>query len=112
MRPRTVLDVARVTRGRILWRGVLPDPATGANPIIGATVDSRQVRPGDLFVALAGDHGDGHDFLRDAFARGAVAAVVAAPRAAGALEEGASPLVAVEDPGRALLSLARDERDT
>jgi len=111
VRPRTILDVARATRGRVLWRGVLPDPEAGAAPITGAAIDSREVRPGDLFVALPGDRGDGHEFLRDAFARGAAAAIVSGPRAARALEEGAGPLVAVEDPGRALLSLAGDERD-
>jgi UDP-N-acetylmuramoyl-tripeptide--D-alanyl-D-alanine ligase len=39
--------------------------------------DSRQVRPGDLFVALAGARFDGHDFVRAAFERGAVGALVA-----------------------------------
>ena len=34
-------------------------------------IDSREVQPGDLFVALAGEHHDGHDFLSDAVARGA-----------------------------------------
>lgn len=33
--------------------------------------DSQQVRPGDLFVALPGEHHDGHDFIADALARGA-----------------------------------------
>src|SRR5207302_7828229 len=36
VRPRTILDVARATRGRVLWRGVLPDPEAGAAPITGA----------------------------------------------------------------------------
>ena len=34
-------------------------------------IDSREVQPGDLFVALPGEHHDGHDFLSDAVARGA-----------------------------------------
>lgn len=33
--------------------------------------DSQQVRPGDLFVALRGEHHDGHEFVADAIARGA-----------------------------------------
>ncbi len=33
--------------------------------------DSQRVRPGDLFVALRGEHHDGHDFVADALARGA-----------------------------------------
>lgn len=38
--------------------------------------DSRAVRPGTLFVALRGERADGHAFVRDARARGAVAVVV------------------------------------
>jgi UDP-N-acetylmuramoyl-tripeptide--D-alanyl-D-alanine ligase len=39
----------------------------------GVQVDSRQVQPGDLFVALSGENHDGHDFAADAVARGAAA---------------------------------------
>jgi UDP-N-acetylmuramoyl-L-alanyl-D-glutamate--2,6-diaminopimelate ligase len=42
----------------------------------GIAVDSRQVRPGDLFVALPGARTHGQLYLADARARGAVAAVV------------------------------------
>ena len=41
-----------------------------------ATVDSRQVIPGGLFVALPGEHADGHDFVTDAFQRGASYALI------------------------------------
>lgn len=44
--------------------------------VSGATADSRRVQPGDVFAALRGTHHDGHDFLGEAFARGAVGAVV------------------------------------
>lgn len=37
--------------------------------------DSREVRPGDLFFALKGERFDGHDFVRDVAAKGAVAVV-------------------------------------
>lgn len=46
-------------------------PAEGAAGLSGVAVDSRQVRPGDLFVAIRGARVDGHDFARDAAARGA-----------------------------------------
>jgi UDP-N-acetylmuramoyl-tripeptide--D-alanyl-D-alanine ligase len=39
-------------------------------------IDSRQVREGDLFVAIKGEHVDGHQFVLQAMARGAVAAIV------------------------------------
>jgi len=44
--------------------------------IEGFAVDSRKVKPGFVFFALAGEKVDGHDFLIDAFKNGAIAAVV------------------------------------
>ena len=51
---------------------------TGAAPVTGrvtgdVVVDSRAVRPGDLFVALPGERVDGHDYAAAAAAAGAVA---------------------------------------
>ena len=45
-------------------------------PVRGAVVDSRLAAPGDLFVAIKGERSDGHRYVADAFARGAVAALV------------------------------------
>lgn len=45
-------------------------------PIVGVAADSRQVGPGWLFVAMAGENVDGHDFLPQAVARGAAALLV------------------------------------
>lgn len=61
--------------------------ATGAictgegTPINGASIDTRSLQPGDLFFAIAGEARDGHDFVRDALAKGAGAAVVSTARA-------------------------------
>jgi UDP-N-acetylmuramoyl-tripeptide--D-alanyl-D-alanine ligase len=44
----------------------------------GISIDTRTLRPGDLFVALA-DARDGHDFVADAFANGAAGAMVSRP---------------------------------
>ncbi|MGE5072826.1 MAG: Mur ligase domain-containing protein, partial [Anaerolineae bacterium] len=41
-----------------------------------AAVDSRQVIPGSLFVALPGDRTDGHDFVPQAFQKGASFALI------------------------------------
>ncbi len=45
-------------------------------PISTVVVDSRQVEPGAVFVALPGERTDGHSFVTDALRRGAVAAIV------------------------------------
>jgi UDP-N-acetylmuramoyl-tripeptide--D-alanyl-D-alanine ligase len=69
----------------------------------GVTFDSREVRPGDLFVALKGVR-DGHDFVGQAFAAGAVAALTERP-----VEGGASVVVADTLKGlEALGAYARD----
>ncbi|MGD1995323.1 MAG: UDP-N-acetylmuramoyl-tripeptide--D-alanyl-D-alanine ligase [Anaerolineae bacterium] len=43
------------------------------------SVDSREIGPGDVFVALMGEEGDGHDYVGDALAAGAAVAVVEKP---------------------------------
>jgi UDP-N-acetylmuramoyl-tripeptide--D-alanyl-D-alanine ligase len=47
--------------------------------VTGFATDSREVRPGDLFLAIAGERSDGHDYVARALASGAVAAVVERP---------------------------------
>jgi UDP-N-acetylmuramoyl-tripeptide--D-alanyl-D-alanine ligase len=51
-------------------------PADLDQRITTTVIDSRAARPGALFVALKGEHADGHDYVTDAFSRGAVAAIV------------------------------------
>lgn len=45
-------------------------------PARSLTTDSRQIQPGDIFLALRGDRFDGHDFVAQALADGAIAAIV------------------------------------
>jgi UDP-N-acetylmuramoyl-tripeptide--D-alanyl-D-alanine ligase len=47
----------------------------------GLSIDTRTVRPGDLFVALVGENRDGHAYVADALARGAAGALVHQPLA-------------------------------
>ncbi|HFE39133.1 MAG TPA: UDP-N-acetylmuramoyl-tripeptide--D-alanyl-D-alanine ligase, partial [Gammaproteobacteria bacterium] len=42
----------------------------------GVSIDTRTLRPGELFIALLGPNFDGHEYLQEALAKGAVAAVV------------------------------------
>jgi len=59
--------IAMWTHGRV----------TGADvEVTGVAIDTRKLAPGDLFVAFKGDHVDGHDYLAQAAARGASAALV------------------------------------
>jgi UDP-N-acetylmuramoyl-tripeptide--D-alanyl-D-alanine ligase len=51
-------------------------PAMAKTVITEAAVDSRQVIPGSLFVALPGERVDGHDFVNEAFQRGASFALI------------------------------------
>ena len=75
-------------------------PVGGSVPFLRVTTDSRDLRAGDLFVALRGERFDGHDFVQKALAQGAAAALVAADRAAALT----GTLIAVDDP---LLALGR-----
>jgi UDP-N-acetylmuramoyl-tripeptide--D-alanyl-D-alanine ligase len=56
-------------------------------------IDSRQVQPGSLFVALPGEHGDGHAYVHDALERGAAGALVHQPNTAA----GTAPLIRATD---------------
>lgn len=42
----------------------------------GLSIDTRTIKPGDLFVALKGDHGNGHEYIEQALEKGAAAAMV------------------------------------
>ena len=44
--------------------------------VAGISTDTRTLRPGEVFLALAGGSFDGHDYVEEAFAAGAVAAIV------------------------------------
>ncbi len=60
-----------------LVEAIAEEKITGLGDVItDAVVDSRQVTSGGLFVAMDGESQDGHDYVADAFERGAVAALV------------------------------------
>jgi len=92
--------IAEVCGGRVLRRGSHDTLAPGS-----FVVDSREVRPGDCFVALPGTQSDGHEFVFDALQSGAAGAVVCGPVARTHLDCGAF-FVRVEDTQAALLQLA------
>ena len=66
------MRVAEIIEGMAVRR------SSGADPeVTGITCNSRQVKPGDLFVALTGQRFDGRVFVPDAIERGAVAILAA-----------------------------------
>ncbi|KRE85497.1 UDP-N-acetylmuramoyl-tripeptide--D-alanyl-D-alanine ligase [Rhodanobacter sp. Soil772] len=64
--------IAMWTHGRLLDSGAGLDGAE----ITGVAIDTRKLQSGDLFVAIKGERADGHDYLDEAAARGAVAVLV------------------------------------
>ena len=103
-----------------LWRWpdlcrALDLPEQDGPEVTGLSIDSRRIQPGELFIALTGDPGprfhassrserDGHDYVADAFERGAAGALVHRKVAA------AGPLLRVDDSLDGLWALARARR--
>lgn len=75
-------------------------------PVASVTIDSRNVDADALFVAIAGEHFDGHDFAAEAMEAGAVAVVVGRAR-----HVEVEPRIEVDDTLEALRSLAVRRRD-
>ena len=98
----TLDDLLDASGGRIIHGTPTPDER-----YTGGAFDSRLVRPGQVFFALR-DQRDGHEFVADALARGASAAVVERP-VAGLVGEGL--VVQVPSPLHALRALAERIRD-
>ncbi|MFC8191839.1 UDP-N-acetylmuramoyl-tripeptide--D-alanyl-D-alanine ligase [Cellulomonas sp. NPDC057328] len=95
----TAAEIAAATGGAL--SGTAPGTVV-AGPVV---VDSREVLPGGLFVALPGEHVDGHDFAAGAVAAGAALVLAARPLDG---PDGPLPCVVVPDVERALGDLARD----
>ncbi len=74
--------------------------------VTGISYDSRQVEPGHLFVAIPGLHVDGHRFIPDAVAAGAVAVAGQKPRSALTGLPDGLPYIQVQDARRALAELS------
>ncbi len=90
-------EVLTATGGRLLG-------PTSVTSIIGASVDSRRTTPGSLYVALRGERVDGHRFVAEALAAGAVGALVAHPVDLPAGTDAA--VIGVAEPLTALQELA------
>ena len=77
MMPMTVRQVAEAVQGRLIVPQTGDGVEDGADALATSAVsDSRQVREGSVFVAIAGERVDGHDFVARAGESGAVVALV------------------------------------
>lgn len=92
-------EIIQITNGSLL-KGV---PTL---TVSGICTDSRKIKPGELFLALKGEHFDGHHFLQEAVKAGAAAVLV--------MEEtgpfGDTPLIRTNDTLKALGAIARFHR--
>ena len=96
--------MGKITLGQAAaWCGGRVDPKFENVEFLGANMDSRNIQPGQLFIALEGAR-DGHDFIPMAMEKGAAAALCKH------CPEGV-PAIIVEDPRIALGRIAHGERD-
>ncbi len=95
-------EIAEATGGEV--RG---GNAAGDWSVIGVSIDSRTVLPGELFIALRGPNHDGHQFVSAALERGAACLVDKIP----AKVADTAPMILVQDTMVALTSLGRAARD-
>ena len=111
----TLPQLAQMAEGDLVVREVPRDPSAREallrSGVSGAAIDTRALRPGELFVPLRGSRADGHAFLAEAFARGAAAALCARDALDAWAGREPGPLVVVEDVTVALQRLARHFRD-
>jgi UDP-N-acetylmuramoyl-L-alanyl-D-glutamate--2,6-diaminopimelate ligase len=97
----TLADLAQVL-GEHGLKGPVPRMENTRAVVTGVAYDSRAVAPGQVFVALKGQHVDGTAFTRQAIERGAVAIVSEQPASSGVT----NPWLVVEDARLALAWLA------
>ncbi len=111
----TLPQLAQLAGGDLVVRDVPAEPGAREaflrGGIDGASIDTRTLEPGQLFVPLPGSRVDGHAFLGEAFRLGAAAALCARGRLATLDLELFGPLIVVEDVSAALQRIARRYRE-
>lgn len=89
------------------WSGGVWTGGSVPSTYSGISIDTRTLKPGDLYVALKGSHLDGHAFIDKAFAAGACGAMVSEQYVGRT-----GPLLCVPDTLAGLQDLARGYRAT
>lgn len=95
----TIEEMLQATGGRL--------QGAPTQNIRGLSIDTRSLRPDDVYIALKGDRFDGHDFIAAAFKAGAALAIVRSDKVAGL---SAGSYLVVDDVEEALRGLARLRR--
>ena len=72
----------------------------------GISTDSRDIKEGDLYLAISGEKVDGHSFLEEVFAKGASTALVNK-----SIDNFKGKLIKVDDPVYAIGKIAKTWRD-
>ncbi|UCG63089.1 MAG: UDP-N-acetylmuramoyl-tripeptide--D-alanyl-D-alanine ligase [Candidatus Zixiibacteriota bacterium] len=98
-------DVAAVTGGTLL------DNETGDMIFRGISIDSRQVKPGELFIAIRGENQDGHAYIDQALQRGAAGVLAEASYTRGE-GTGQAAVVTVANSHEAMIELAKNYRSS
>src|SRR6266516_3578201 len=89
-------------------------PGAGLDPlarVAGVSIDSRTLRPGELFIAIHGPRHDGHDHVAGALERGALAAMVAKAKVDQFTDAIRAKCLGVDDTFVALKQFARATRE-
>lgn len=96
-------ELTRAVAGRLI-------PGAKSALITGISIDTRSIRPGEVFVAIQGNNFDGHCFLSDAFKKGASCLIV--KKAPDCLPRGMrrANFIEVKDTIKALGDIARLRR--
>lgn len=92
----SVSELAEATGGEV----INPEP----RQVKGFSIDTRRLKEGDFFIPLSGSRTDGHQFLGEAFEKGASGAFV---RSDDYIHKGILNAVLVENTEKALLEAAR-----
>lgn len=91
----------------------LVEPIDAAEVFTGVTLDSREAREGDLYVAIQGERADGHDFVQAALQAGARGALVSEPVSDKCLllaRELGAAIIQVPNTEHAVADIAREWR--
>jgi len=111
----TLPQLAQFSGGDLVVREVPVAPgereALLRSGVDGASIDTRTLSPGQLFVPLPGAATDGHAFMEQAFARGAAAALCARERYPALAGAEPGPLIVVDDVTAALQRIASRYRE-